>query len=116
SWRGVLRLEPLPSAEADALIGDAVSDEPRGRLARAAGGNPLFISEMLAMAAEDGEVEVPPTLKALLAARLDQLDQAERTVLERGSVEGEIFHRGGVHALAPEGAQVTALHRAHARA
>jgi class 3 adenylate cyclase/tetratricopeptide (TPR) repeat protein len=107
SWPGVLRLEPLPLAEADALIGDAVSDELRARIARAAGGNPLFISEMLAMAAEDGEVEVPPTLKALLAARLDQLDEAERNVLERGSVEGEVFHRGGVQALAPEETQVT---------
>ena len=107
SWPGALRLEPLPPEEADALIGDAVSDELRERIARAAGGNPLFISEMLAMAAEDGEVEVPPTLKALLAARLDQLDEAERSVLERGSVEGEIFHRGGVQALAPEETQVT---------
>ena len=59
------------------------------------------------MAAEDADVEVPPTLKALLAARLDQLDEAERRVLERGSVEGEIFHRGGVQALAPEETQVT---------
>ena len=50
---------------------------------------------------------MPPTLKALLAARLDQLDEAERRVLERGSVEGEIFHRGAVQALAPEETQVT---------
>ena len=107
SWPGTLRLEPLPAEQADALIGDAVSDELRERIARAAGGNPLFISEMLAMAAEDGDVDVPPTLKALLAERLDQLDEAERKVLERGSVEGEIFHRGGVQALAPEETQVT---------
>ena len=79
----------------------------RERIAHAAGGNPLFISEMLAMAAENAEVEVPPTLKALLAARLDQLDEPERRVLERGSVEGEIFHRGAVQALAPEETQVT---------
>ena len=59
------------------------------------------------MAAENAEVEVPPTLKALLAARLDQLDEPERRVLERGSVEGEIFHRGAVQALAPEETQVT---------
>ena len=59
------------------------------------------------MAAGNAEVEVPPTLKALLAARLDQLDEAERQVLERGSVEGEIFHRGAVQALAPEETQVT---------
>ena len=106
-WPGTLRLEPLPAEQADALIGDAVSGELRERIARAAGGNPLFISEMLAMAAGNGEVEVPPTLKALLAARLDQLDEAERKVLERGSVEGEIFHRGAVQALAPEETQVT---------
>ena len=53
------------------------------------------------------EVEVPPTLRALLAARLDQLDAAERRVLERGAVEGEVFHRGAVQALAPEEPQVT---------
>jgi len=79
----------------------------RERIAHAAGGNPLFISEMLAMASENAGVEVPPTLKALLATRLDQLDEAERKVLERGSVEGEIFHRGAVQALAPEEIQVT---------
>ena len=107
SWPGTLRLEPLPPEQADALIGDDVvgsatrADRPRRRR------NPLFISEMLAMAAENGDVEVPPTLKALLAARLDQLDEAERRVLERGSVEGEIFHRGGVQALTPEETQVT---------
>ena len=106
-WPATLRLEPLPAEQADALIGDAVSGELRERIARAAGGNPLFISEMLAMAAGNAEVEVPPTLKALLAARLDQLDEAERKVLERGSVEGEIFHRGAVQALAPEETQVT---------
>ena len=54
-----------------------------------------------------GEVTVPPTLQALLAARLDQLVTAERSVLERGAVEGEIFHRGAVQALAPEETQVT---------
>ena len=54
-----------------------------------------------------GEVTVPPTIQALLAARLDQLDASERDVLERGSVEGRVFHRGAVQALAPEEPQVT---------
>ena len=107
AWPAALRLEPLPPEQADAMIGDAVSPELRERIAHAAGGNPLFISEMLAMAAGNAEVEVPPTLKALLATRLDQLDEPERRVLERGSVEGEIFHRGAVQALAPEETQVT---------
>src|SRR5262249_55695901 len=35
-------------------------------------------------------------------------DAAERRVLERGAVEGEIFHRGAVQTLAPEEPQVTA--------
>jgi tetratricopeptide (TPR) repeat protein len=46
-----------------------------------------------------GEIEIPPTIQALLAARLDQLDPSERHVLERGSVEGEVFHRSAVAAL-----------------
>jgi len=107
SWPSALRLQPLPPEDADALIGARFSGELRERIAAAAGGNPLFISEMLAMAAEGHEVDVPPTLKALLAARLDQLEEAERKVLERGSVEGEIFHRGAVQALVPEEAHVT---------
>jgi class 3 adenylate cyclase/tetratricopeptide (TPR) repeat protein len=106
-WPGTLRLEPLSPEQADAMIGVGVPGELRERIARAAGGNPLFISEILAMGAGNAEVEVPPTLKALLAARLDQIDEAERKVLERGSVEGEIFHRGAVQALAPEETQVT---------
>jgi class 3 adenylate cyclase len=108
AWLGVMRLEPLTAMEANALISDEVAGDLGERIARAAGGNPLFISEMLAMARERDDVEVPPTLRALLAARLDQLDEPERSVLERGSVEGELFHRGAVQALAPEEAQVTA--------
>ena len=108
AWPGVMRLEPLSADEADALIHDEVAKDLRERIAHAAGGNPLFISEMLAMARERDDVEVPPTLRALLAARLDQLDEPERRVLERGSVEGELFHRGAVQALAPQEQQVTA--------
>ncbi len=106
-WPAALRLEPLPPEQADAMIGDGVAPELRERIAQAAGGNPLFISEMLAMTAGNAAVEVPPTLKALLAMRLDQLAPAERRVLECGSVEGEIFHRGAVQALGPEETQVT---------
>jgi tetratricopeptide (TPR) repeat protein len=108
AWPGTLRLEPLSADEAHQLIREEVTGELHERIAHAAGGNPLFISEMLAIAREQEDVEVPPTLKALLAARLDQLDESERRVLERGSVEGELFHRGGVQALAPEEPQVTA--------
>ena len=47
AWPGPLRLEPVAQEDADALIGDGVSEELRARITRAAGGNPLFISEML---------------------------------------------------------------------
>jgi class 3 adenylate cyclase len=108
AWPGVMPLGPLTAEEADELIRDEVPFELRDRIERAAGGNPLFISEMLAMVRERADVEVPPTLRALLAARLDQLEKPVRDVLERGSIEGELFHRGAVQALAPEEAQVTA--------
>jgi class 3 adenylate cyclase/tetratricopeptide (TPR) repeat protein len=108
TWPVTLRLEPLGAEDVAELIPERMARELRDRIARAAGGNPLFVEEMVAMAEEaDGAVVVPPTLQALLAARLDQLDTAERSVLERGAVEGEIFHRGAVQALAPEEIQVT---------
>jgi tetratricopeptide (TPR) repeat protein len=50
----------------------------------------------------DGEIDVPPTIQALLASRLDQLEAPERAVLERGAVEGEFFHQGAVSALTPD--------------
>jgi len=101
SWPATLRLDPLAEDDVETLLPESLPRELRRRVLRAAGGNPLFVHEMVAMAAEtDGEVTVPPTLQALLAARLDQLERSERTVLERGAVEGEIFHRGPVQALA----------------
>jgi class 3 adenylate cyclase/tetratricopeptide (TPR) repeat protein len=107
-WPVTLRLEPLPADDVDELIPPRIDAELRERIARAAGGNPLFITEMLAMTGDaQVGVVVPPTLQALLAARLDQLEPPERGVLERGAVEGEIFHRGAVQALAPDELQVT---------
>ena len=105
-WPVTLRLEPLPAAAVDELI-TPLPAELRERISRAAGGNPLFVTEMLVMAEGTHDVDVPPTLRALLAARIDQLDPPERAVLERGAVEGELFHRGAVQALAPEETQIT---------
>jgi class 3 adenylate cyclase/tetratricopeptide (TPR) repeat protein len=108
AWPVTFRLGPLGDEHVDELIPERIPGDLREKIARAAGGNPLFIQEMLAMAGEaEDEVVVPPTLRALLAARLDQLETAERSVLERGAVEGEIFHRGAVQALAPDERQVT---------
>jgi class 3 adenylate cyclase/tetratricopeptide (TPR) repeat protein len=99
-------LEPLSEDETDELIGSLLEGSTldldlQARIRRAAGGNPLFVEEMLALAQQStsGDVMVPPSIQALLVARLDQLDPSERNVLERGSVEGEVFHRGAVAAL-----------------
>ena len=63
---------------------------------------------------EDGEwrsvedlanVTVPPTIHLLLAARLDRLDAEERAVIERGAVEGKVFHTGAVTTLSPDAAR-----------
>ena len=93
-------LEPLRSEDADAMIEslghvDATLAE---RIRETAEGNPLFVEQMVALVKEsgNGDVTVPPTIQALLAARLDQLDPSERAVLERGSVEGRVFHRRAV--------------------
>jgi AAA ATPase-like protein/adenylate/guanylate cyclase family protein len=97
-------LEPLDAAETERLLDElgGVESGLRERIATAAEGNPLFLEEMLALthASGDGQISVPPTIQALLAARLDQLDLAERAVLERGSVEGRVFHQSAVQALA----------------
>ena len=106
-------LEPLSAAETDelleCLLGAAtLAPDLRARIREAAEGNPLFVEEMVALVevSGDGEVSVPGTIHALLAARLDQLEPAERGVLERGAIEGRVFHRGAVQALAPEESQV----------
>jgi len=115
-------LEPLSDEDSaelvDNLLGRAgLAAEVRARITDAAEGNPLFVEEMLAMLIDDGFLErsngdwvptgdfesvaVPPTIQALLAARLDRLALHERGVIERASVEGKVFHRGGVVELSP---------------
>jgi class 3 adenylate cyclase/tetratricopeptide (TPR) repeat protein len=103
-----LLLEPLAADDCDRLIdtlaADTIDDETRQRIIVASEGNPLFVHEMLAMAREqrgNGEIVVPPTIHALLQARLDALSGSERIVMECGSVEGQVFHRGSVAELAP---------------
>ena len=105
-------LEPLADAEArrlaDGLLSDVeLDEETRARILATAQGNPLFLEEMAALAREaDGTVDVPPTIRALLQARLDALNHDERVVVDRGAVEGQVFHRGAVTALASATPQV----------
>ena len=103
-----LLLEPLGADECAELmerLGAHLDDDLRERITTASAGNPLYVEEMLAMVREHGgggEIAVPPTIHALLQARIDSLESDVRVVMERGSVEGEVFHRGAVAVLAPD--------------
>src|SRR3954452_14582121 len=99
-------LEPLGPVEAAEMVASlaVVDDELRARICDASEGNPLFVEQMVALGNGSGaaDAQVPPQISALLTARLEQLDDEERSVLERGAVEGRIFHRRAVQALAPD--------------
>jgi class 3 adenylate cyclase/tetratricopeptide (TPR) repeat protein len=106
---GVLTyLPPLAEDESMALVQNVTqrtfdSDELR-RILDAADGNPLFLEQLLALNAEagrSGELVVPPTIQALLHARIDRLGTDERIVLESAAIEGREFHRETVVELLP---------------
>jgi len=105
-----LLLEPLPSDACDELIenllaGTELDADARERIALASEGNALYVEEMVAMVRErdgDGELVVPPTIHALLQARLDLLGDDDRLVVGRAAIEGQVFHRGAVGELVRE--------------
>jgi class 3 adenylate cyclase/tetratricopeptide (TPR) repeat protein len=112
-WPGArIRLEPLLDADAEALLDLLAEERPvaedvRARIESAAEGNPLFIEQMLAMLEGDrGGRAVPPTIQALLAARVDQLDVPQRRAVECASVVGQQFWSGAVRELSGEGAMI----------
>jgi class 3 adenylate cyclase/tetratricopeptide (TPR) repeat protein len=125
-WEGALvRLEPLSTGEATQLLdaldgGGILSPELRARVAEVAHGNPLYTEQLVAMLADEASaaaelVTLPPTIQALLAARLDRLGPFERDVLERAAVVGKEFWPGAVAALgdgdAPSGTTLLGLVR-----
>jgi len=101
-----IHLAPLGDDETDTLIdsrlrGSILPAETRQRIKDAAEGNPLFVEQILAMSAEASDFSVPPTIHALLAARLDLLGDVERTILERASIVGRSFSWDAVRELTP---------------
>ena len=101
-------LSPLTDAEADVLLDEIGQEWPldaeaRARIKGAAEGNPLYVEQMAAMLAEGGPADsIPPSIHALLAARLDRLPAEERAVLERAAVAGKEFVRSAVLQLSDE--------------
>src|SRR5439155_2910156 len=116
-------LEPLPADQTAQLVdalfeGATVPEGARRRIAIAADGNPLFVEQVVGMLLDDGlvrrrtdgslevreleSISVPPTIQALLAARLDRLSDPERRTIERASVVGKEFGQREVSELTPE--------------
>ncbi|MEU9852640.1 adenylate/guanylate cyclase domain-containing protein [Streptomyces sp. NPDC047974] len=91
-----LRLSGLPGPETARLareLAGADADVPPPELVARAEGNPLFLEQLLVPQGAEGEAEryLPPTLQALLGARIGALDPVERTVLDLASVVGREF-------------------------
>ncbi|MGH7788524.1 MAG: AAA family ATPase, partial [Candidatus Binatia bacterium] len=92
-----------------------------GRVLAASEGNPLFVGELVRMLVDDGALkleadrwtagvelaalDMPPTIHALLAARIERLRPEDRLVLERAAVVGRQFSRAAVSHLLPPEAQ-----------
>jgi DNA-binding SARP family transcriptional activator len=88
-----LDLGPLRWAEASALaeqLGGAAGDDYTLRCIERAGGNPLFL-EQLMRAQRDADAPLPASVRSVVAARLDRLDGAERRLLRAASVLGQRF-------------------------
>jgi len=115
-------LEPLPTADTEHLVealleGATIPSLARARIAAAADGNPLYVEQVIEMLLDDGLVQrgpsgsivigdletisVPPTIQALLAARLDRLSDGERRTIERAAVVGKEFGQRDVSELTP---------------
>ena len=115
-------LEPLGSADATELIANLVDDDElaktvQQRIGDTAEGNPLFVEELVAMLVDQGvlrrenggwrgadelvTISVPPSISALVAARLDHLEPLERDLIGRAAVVGKIFQRSAVAELSP---------------
>jgi class 3 adenylate cyclase/tetratricopeptide (TPR) repeat protein len=119
---GVIVLHALGSADSERLVGNLLRGELpeslRGRVLRAAEGNPLFVEELLRMLIDDGvlrrtdagfelfadpgTLQLPPTIGALLSARLDRLASDERRVIQHAAVIGERFSWSGLAGLIAE--------------
>jgi class 3 adenylate cyclase/tetratricopeptide (TPR) repeat protein len=116
SWGGARRgastlfLEPLGAAETRTLVEALLAfDAPGGQMveevATRAEGNPLFAEEMVRLLADDEEAsaaELPDSVHALLASRLDALSSPERRILAHAAVVGRTFWEGALVGVAQE--------------
>ncbi len=92
-------LDPLTAADAEALVGQLAAASGSAvdisRLVEVAGGNPLFLEELLASVAELGDSgQLPVTVRGAIAARIDAMPAEARSTLLSAAVIGKTFWRG----------------------
>ncbi len=116
-------LEPLAPQESatllDRLLEGGLPSEVRDRVVALADGNPLFTEELVRMFVDQGvvrfgnrrwelsrrleDVEIPSSIQAVLAARLDTLPAGEKRVTQDAAVVGRIFWDALIAHLARSG-------------
>ena len=100
-------LSPLAETDmqqllAELLVRSVLPAETQGPLVQSAGGNPLYALEFVRMlgdrdvVADASSVAVPETIHALIAARLDALTPAQRSILQDAAVIGDPFWSGAI--------------------
>ena len=118
-----LPIGPLPTPNTDELLGTLLGPAPelesvRRRLVELTGGNPLFLEECVRALVETGlltgqrgtysavgrleRLEIPPTVQAVLAARIDRLPPVEKNLLQAAAVIGKDVPFVLLHAIADE--------------
>src|SRR4029453_1950283 len=93
----------------DALLADeAVDPRIREAVLDKTEGNPLFVEETVRMLADgtDGRVQIPDTVQALIAARIDALPRAAKSVLQRAAVIGRVFWQGALEHVSEDNEDV----------
>jgi DNA-binding SARP family transcriptional activator len=108
----ILMLEPLDPDSVDQLVGfylakRGVSFDQAQQAIGAAEGNPLFIEQIMAAFGDHDQPAIPPSIQALLVARLDRLGPAERDLIRSASVLGRRFRVSDLRRLIPERARET---------
>jgi class 3 adenylate cyclase/tetratricopeptide (TPR) repeat protein len=104
-----INLAPLTEEETARLIASLLERavlpaETQRSLLERAGGNPLYAEEFVRLLADRGElaevVEVPDSVQALIAARLDTLSPERKSLLQDASVVGKVFWAGALADMA----------------
>jgi class 3 adenylate cyclase/tetratricopeptide (TPR) repeat protein len=114
SWGGGRRnatqlfLEPLTPEDSRQLVASLLSngdEQVVPVVAERSGGNPLFAEEMVRRISEEGTAELPDTVQAVLAARLDSLEPFERRLVQQAAVVGRTFWASSLADLAQQEGQ-----------